>query len=242
MPLSNRLSATRPLARCLLGLACLSSLSGCGLLVVGGTAATTTVVATDRRTAGEQVDDQTIELRVSGEMNKAFGDNARVVGTAYAGRLLLVGDVPNDADRQRAVTTARGITTVRAVDDYIRVGALTPLSVRTNDTWITSKVKTQLMTTENVPFRTIKVTTERGVVYLMGKVTAAEGEVAAKVASGVSGVNKVVKLFQIVSRESLITDPGKPAPVTDTSASHPAAAPAPSPAADGGGAQPMPVQ
>lgn len=236
------LSATRPLARGLLALACLSSLSGCGLLLVGGTAATTTVVATDRRTAGEQVDDQTIELRVSSEMNKAFGEKARVVGTAYAGRLLLVGDVPTDADRQQAVTIARGITKVRTVDDYIRVGDLTPLSVRTNDTWITSKVKSQLMTTENVPFRTIKVTTERGIVYLMGKVTATEGEVAAKVVSSVSGVNKVVKLFQIVSRESLITDPGKPAPVTDTSASGPAAPPASPPAADGGGAQPMPVQ
>ncbi|WP_322997556.1 BON domain-containing protein [Castellaniella sp.] len=236
------LSATRPLARCLLTLACLSTLSGCGLLVVGGTAATTAVVATDRRTAGEQVDDQTIELRTSSEMNKAFGDKARIVGTAYAGRLLLVGDVPTDADRKQAVTIAQGITKVRTVDDYIRVGDLTPLSVRTNDTWITSKVKTELMTTENVPFRTIKVTTERGIVYLMGKVTATEGELAAKVVSGVSGVNKVVKLFQIVSRESLITDPGKPAPVTDSSASSSADAPASPPPANDAGAQPMPVQ
>ena len=242
MPLPDRLSASRSLARCLLGLACLSTLSGCGLLVVGGTAATTTVVATDRRTAGEQVDDQTIELRVSSEMNKAFGDKARVVGTAYAGRLLLVGDVPTDADRQQAVKIARGITKVREVDDYLRVGDLTPLSVRTNDTWITSKVKTQLMTTENVPFRTIKVTTERGIVYLMGKVTATEGELAAKVVSGISGVNKVVKLFQLVSRESLITDSGKPAPVTDSSASGSTAAPASTPAAGDGGAQPMPVK
>src|SRR5690606_33181461 len=128
-------------------------------------------------------------------------------------------DVPTDADRQQAVSIARGITKVHSVDDYIRVGDLTPLSVRTNDTWITSKVKSQLMTTDNVPFRTIKVTTERGIVYLMGKVTATEGELAAKVTSSITGVNKVVKLFQIVSRESLITDDGKPAPVTDSSSS-----------------------
>jgi len=229
---------TRPLARCLLSLACLACLSGCGLLVVGGTAATTALVATDRRTAGEQVDDQTIELRVSSEMNKAFGDKARIAGMAYAGRLLLVGDVPTDADRQQAVDIARAITKVREVDDHIRVGDLTPLSVRTNDAWLTSKVKSQLVAADNVPFRTIKVTTERGIVYLMGKVTATEGELAAKVASGITGVNKVVKLFQIVSRESLITDPGAPAPVTDSSASSTAA----SPAGDAGGAQPMPVQ
>ncbi|MGB6242335.1 MAG: BON domain-containing protein [Castellaniella sp.] len=237
MTLSNRLPLT--LARCVLGVAGLSILSGCGLLIVGGTAATTAVVATDRRTAGEQVDDQTIELRASSEMNKAFGDKARIVGTSYAGRLLLVGDVPTDADRQQAVSIARGITKVHSVDDYIRVGDLTPLSVRTNDTWITSKVKSQLMTTDNVPFRTIKVTTERGIVYLMGKVTATEGELAAKVTSSITGVNKVVKLFQIVSRESLITDDGKSAPVTDSSSSSATATP---PAADGGGAQPMPVQ
>lgn len=239
MILSNRLPITRSLARCVIGLAGLSVLSGCGLLVVGGTAATTAIVATDRRTAGEQVDDQTIELRVSSEMNKAFGDKARLSGTSYAGRLLLVGDVPTEADRQQAADIARTIPKVHTVDNHIRVGDLTPLSVRTNDTWITSKVKSQLMATENVPFRTIKVTTERGIVYLMGKVTATEGELAAKVTSGITGVNKVVKLFQIVSRESLITDDGKPAPVTDSSSSSATATPT---AADGGGAQPMPVQ
>ncbi|WP_066456679.1 BON domain-containing protein [Castellaniella caeni] len=240
MPLSIRPLSPRILARCLIGAACLSSLSACGLLIVGGTAATTATVATDRRTAGEQVDDQTIELRVSSEMNKAFGDTARVVGTSYAGRLLLVGDVPSDADRERAVNIARTIPKVHSVDNHIRVGDLTPLSVRTNDTWITSKVKSQMVTTENVPFRTIKVTTERGVVYLMGKVTADEGERAAKVASSITGVNKVVKLFTLVSRESLITDPGKPAPVTDSSTS--SASTPPAPAVDSGGAQTMPVK
>lgn len=239
MPSLTRLSITRPLARGLIAFAGLSTLAGCGLLVVGGTAATTAVVATDRRTAGEQLDDQTIELRVSNEMGKAFGEKARITGTSYAGRLLLVGDVPTEADRQKAVEIARTIPKVRTIDDHIRVGDLTPLSVRTNDTWITSKVKSQLVTTEHVPFRTIKVTTERGIVYLMGKVTATEGDLATKVVSGISGVNKVVKLFQIVSRESLITDPDKPAPVTDTSTT---SAPASPPAGDSSGAQPMPVQ
>ncbi|MGA0582367.1 MAG: BON domain-containing protein [Castellaniella sp.] len=233
----------RPLARLLIGLACLATLSGCGLFVVGGAAATSAAVATDRRTAGEQVDDQTIELRVSSEMNKAFGDKARILGTSYAGRLLLVGDVPSDADRQRAETIARDISKVRSVDNYIRVGDITPLSVRTNDTWLTSKVKSQLVATEHVPFRTIKVTTERGIVYLMGKVTDEEGRLAASVASSVSGVNKVVKLFTIVARESLLVEPGKQgaAPVTDDSSS--SGASTPSPAGDsGGGAQTMPVQ
>src|SRR5690606_10027266 len=146
----------------------------------------------------EQVDDQTIELRVSSEMNNAFGDKARVLGTAYAGRLLLVGDVPTEADRQRAESLAKSIPKVTGVDNHIRVGDVTPLSVRTNDTWLTSKVKTQLVRAKEIPSRTIKITTERGVVYLMGKVTDDEGQRAAIVASGVEGINKVVKLFQIV--------------------------------------------
>ena len=234
-------ATARTLARLLIGLTCLSSLAGCGLFVLGGAAATSAAVATDRRTAGEQVDDQTIELRVSSEMNKAFGDKARINSMSYAGRLLLVGDVPTEADRQQAETIARGITKVRTVDNYIRVGDLTPLSVRTNDTWLTSKVKSQLVAADNVPFRTIKVMTERGIVYLLGKVTGEEGERAATVVSGLSGINKVVKLFTLVSRESLITEPGKQgaAPVTDSSSTGTSAPP---PAAEDGGAQTMPVQ
>ncbi|MFV0282738.1 MAG: BON domain-containing protein [Castellaniella sp.] len=233
-------SSARFYARLLICLASLATLSGCGLFIVGG-AATTAVVATDRRTAGEQVDDQTIELRVNNEMEKAFGDKARVSGMAYAGRLLLVGDVATDADRQQAETIAKGIIKVRSVDNFIRIGDITALSVRTNDTWLTSKVKSQLVTTKDVPFRTIKVTTERGIVYLMGKVTDEEGTRAATVASGISGVNKVVKLFTIVARESLITESGTQdsATATDSSSSDASAS---SPAGGDSGAQTMPVQ
>jgi osmotically-inducible protein OsmY len=240
MPVSR--ATARTLSRCLLAVCALGSLAGCGLFVVGGAAAGSAVIATDRRTAGEQVDDQTIELRVSSDMNRTFGDKARVVGTSYAGRLLLVGDVPTDADRQQAETLAHAIPKVREVDNFIRVGDLTPLSVRTNDTWITAKVKTELASTKDVPFRTIKVTTERGIVYLMGKVTADEAERAGIVASGVTGVNKVVKLFQIVARETILLNSGQSAPVTDSSSKGtPAAAPAPAPAAPSEGAQTMPV-
>lgn len=215
---------SRRLIQLSLAIAGLGSLAGCGLLLVGGTAATTAVVATDRRSAGEQVDDQTIGLRVSSEMNKVFADTARIHGTSYAGRVLLVGDVPNEADRQRAETIVQTIPKVRKIDNYIRVGDITPISVRTNDTWITSKVKSQLIQTKDVPSRTIVITTERGVVYLMGKVTDEEGQRAAIVASSIDGVNKVVKLFQIVSQASIMAEPGAtapstgdPAPVTDSS-------------------------
>lgn len=201
-----------------LALASLTTLAGCGALVVGGAAATTAVVATDRRTTGEQVEDQAIELKAGAEMRRLFPeDKARVNTISYAGLLLLTGDVPTEQDKQKAGTAAEGVEKVKKVINQLRVGDITPISVRTNDTWITSKVKTALINTKEVPSRTINVSTERGIVYLMGKVTAQESERAGKAAAGVTGVNKVVKLFQIVTPESIAAE-ASPAPVDDAGA------------------------
>lgn len=181
-------------------------LSGCGVLLVGG-AATTASVAADRRTTGEQVEDQTIELKTGAEMTRLFGDKARVVAVSYARKVLLIGDVPNEQDKAKAADAAAKVENVKEVINRLRVGEITPLSVRTNDTWITTKVRTALINAKDVPARTIVVTTERGVVYLQGKVTETEGLMAARVASTTVGVNEVIKLFQIVARETLVTDP-----------------------------------
>lgn len=201
-----------------IGLACLAALSGCGLLVVGGTAATTAVVATDRRTTGEQVEDKAIEMKSSAEMRRMFNDNARVNTTSYAGMVLLTGDVPTTQDKQKAADSAKQIEKVKQVFNEVRVGDVTPTSVRTNDTWLTSKVKTALINTKLVPSRTIVVTTERGIVYLLGRVTHDEGERAAKAAANVTGINKVVKLFDVVTPES-VASPSSPAPVEEASPS-----------------------
>lgn len=228
----------RSLLLAALAAASLCTLSGCGLLVVGGAAATTATVANDRRTTGEQVDDKTIQIKAANQLGQLVGDKGRVNSTSYAGWLLLTGDVPSEQVKQRAGDEARQIEKVKRVFNELRVGEITPLSVRTNDTWLTSKVTASLIDTKGVPTRTIIVTTERGVVYLMGKVTATEGELAAKVASGVSGVNKVVKLFEIVTPES-VQQRQTPAPVQDSTVS-PSSTPAPG--ASSGGAQAMPVQ
>lgn len=220
-----------------LAFASLATISGCGLLVVGGTAATTAVVATDRRTAGEQVEDQAIEMKVAAEMRRLFEDQARIAATSYAGLVLLTGDVPTEADKQKAQKAAAGVEKVNKVINELRVGALTPLSVRSNDTWITSKVRTALINTKEVPSRTITVQTEKGVVYLLGKVTSDEGQRAAIAASRISGVNKVVKLFEIVSPESL-ADPAAPATGTQAAATQSSASPEPA----SEGVQAMPVQ
>lgn len=217
-----------------IGLASATLLSGCGALVVGGAAAGTAIVATDRRTAGEQVEDKAIQLKIGEQLRLLFSsksDSVRYDVSSYAGRVLLVGDVPTQADKDSAGRAAKGVEKVKQVYNELRVGSVTPFSVLTNDTWLTTKVRAALIDAKNVPSRTIVVTTERGVVYLQGKVTETESQLAAKTAAGVSGVNKVVKLFEIVSRESLV---GSPAPVENKSTA-PAATPA-SPASSGSGA------
>ncbi|PLC52452.1 phospholipid-binding protein [Pollutimonas nitritireducens] len=226
-----------------LALAGITALSGCGLLVVGGTAATTASVATDRRTTGEQVEDQAIEMKVAAEMRKLFpGDNARVNVTSYGGIVLLTGDIPVGQDKERATAVAKQVEKVKNVVNELRAGEVTPISVRSNDTWLTSKVKATLINTKGVPTRTINVTTERGIVYLLGRVTAAEGQMAGTAASGVSGVNKVVKLFEIVPASSINEPIAAPAaPVqsggSTSSPSQPAGA-----GSGAGGVETMPVQ
>lgn len=210
----------------------LGALSGCAPLVVGGAAATTAVVATDRRTTGEQVEDQAIEMKAGAEMRKLVGDKGRVNVVSYAGQVMLLGDVPTEQDKQRAEELASKVEKVKRVYNQLRVGEITPISVRTNDSWLSTKVTTTLINTKDVPTRTIVVTTERGVVYLMGRLTEAESQRAGKAAAGVGGINKVVKLFEIVSEESVRVPSSSAAPVTDT----------PQPDAGSPDVQTMPVQ
>ena len=235
MAMNHRLSQLL-IATCIPAIS-LGALSGCAPLVVGGAAATTAVVASDRRTAGEQVEDQTIEMKAGSEMRKLVGEKGRVNTVSYAGNVLLMGDVPTEQDKQRAQELVSKIEKVKRVYNQLRVGEITPLSVRTNDSWLSTKVTTTLINTKDVPTRTIIVATERGVVYLLGRVTPAESERAGKAAAGVAGINKVVKLFEIVSPESLATDKSA-APVQESSA------PASDTQPDSGSAdvQTMPVQ
>ncbi len=223
-----------------LALAALTALSGCGALVVGGTAATTAMVVSDRRTAGEQVEDKSIELKVGSEMRRLFPDtqNLRISAHSYAGQVLLLGDVPSEQDKQRAAQAAQGVDKVSRVVNQLRVGDVTPTSVRSNDTWLSSKVRTTLINTKEVPSRTINVTTERGIVYLQGRVTETEGARAAKAVSAVSGINKVVKLFEIVPPES-VQQNAAPAPIEQVDTSSPNNTDA---AAEASGVQAMPVQ
>jgi osmotically-inducible protein OsmY len=152
----------------------------------------------------------------------------RINTTSYAGVALLTGDVPTQADKEEAARLVSKVDKVTRVVNELRVGEPTPLSVRSNDSWITTRVSTALLNAKDVPSRTISTTTERGVVYLLGRVTHEEGERAAIAASSVPGVNKVAKLFEYVSAESLaqpLSTNNQPSNTSGTAA--PAAEPAP---------------
>jgi len=231
-------SCIRPL---LLAMLLTGSLSACAPLLVGGTAVTAAMVASDRRTAGEQLEDNVIEMKIASDVRALFPKDSpvRINATSHAGVVLLTGDVPTQTDRQRAEDATRRVERVERVVNRLRVGDVTPFSVRSNDTWLTSKVRTNLINTKDVPSSTIIITVERGTVYLMGRVTREEAERAAQVAASLNGVNQVITVFDVVPHERIM-----PATQRNASASTDAVTPAapPPPATNSGNVQTMPIQ
>jgi osmotically-inducible protein OsmY len=209
----------RPAARTLLFAATLAAgaatLSGCIPAVLGGAAAGTAVVATDRRNSSSQLDDQNIQFKVEAAEKKKFGDSVRINANSYEGQVLLVGDVPTQAIKDEASAVAQSQEKVKSVVNQLTVGPILSLSARSNDTWISSKVRTALLNERFVPSGSISVTVDHAVVYLQGKVTATEGEYAANAVAGVGGVAKVVKLFQTISRDEAVRSSGSNSPPPD---------------------------
>ena len=173
-------------------------LTACAPVIVAG-AAGAALVATDRRSAGAQLDDQTIETKILTTVASRYGDTVHFNVTSYNGIVLLTGEVPDAAVRADIYALARGTERVRSVPDELLVGPSTDLPARTSDSYVTSKVKTRFVeASDKFSATQVKVVTERGVVYLMGLVTRAEGDAAAQIASTTSGVVRVVKLFEYV--------------------------------------------
>jgi osmotically-inducible protein OsmY len=171
-------------------------ITGCGPAFVAVGAAHVALVAVDRRTTGTQIDDQTIELKILTEAGSKWGGDVHLNVTSYNGNVLLSGEAPTPEIRNEILQLAKRTEKVRNVYDEIVIGPVTDLGPRTNDTYLTSAVKTRLIESEEVGAIYIKVVTERSVVYLMGIVSRAEGDAAAKIAATTSGVGRVVKLFE----------------------------------------------
>ena len=183
-----------------------SALPACAPLVIGTIVAGTAIVATDRRTTGAQVDDTSIQLRISNELGTAFKSSPQQVHisvNSFERKVLLTGEVPTDQAKAQAGEIASRSQNVRTVVNELTVAPPSSLGQRTNDTTIGTKVRAQFVNTKEIPFNSVSIVTERGVVYLMGFVTEKEGEIAAHVASRVTGVQQVVKVFDYGTPEDV---------------------------------------
>tara|TARA_Y100001934_G_C12230707_1_gene715261 strand:- start:139 stop:714 length:576 start_codon:yes stop_codon:yes gene_type:complete len=178
-------------------LSVITLIQGCAA-VLGAGAATGAAVANDRRTVGTMLDDQTIEFKVLDALRSDddLWQQTHVNGTSVNNIVLLTGEAPTDELRQRIETLVHQIPKVRRVHNEIVIGAPSSLLTRSSDSWITGKVKTNLLTTDIQEATQIKVVTENGSVYLMGLVTQAEASRATDVARAVGGVQRVVKVFE----------------------------------------------
>ena len=184
-------------------LAAATALSACAPLLLGGAMFGGTMMAVDRRTSGAQVEDQGIELKGGARAREVLGGTGHVNITSYNRQVLLTGEVPSENDKA-AVEAAVGRTdNIKAIVNELAVMPNSSIGGRSNDTLITSKVKASLVDAKDLISTAFKVVTERNVVYLLGRVTEREATRAGEVASGVPGVEKVVRVFDIISEDDL---------------------------------------
>jgi osmotically-inducible protein OsmY len=174
-----------------------ASLTACVPAVIAVGVGGATMVASDRRTTGAQVDDEAIELKVSDRIRTLYGDRVHVNVSSFNGIVLLTGEVPDIGTSASAAVAAKGIEKVRSVHNELTVIAPhSELSARTNDSYITTKVKGRFVEAGKFPPNAVRVVTERAVVYLMGIVSKQEGNDAGEVAATTEGVTRVVKVFE----------------------------------------------
>jgi osmotically-inducible protein OsmY len=182
--------------------AALSSLSACAPLLVGG-AVMTGVVATDRRTAGAQLEDEAIELKVSSAVRRDLGERVHLNVTSFNRKVLLSGEARSQSDKDRAEKLAQSQENVQAVVNDLAVTTPSSVTERSKDIVITSQAKAAFIDAKDLQVNSIKVVTERGVVYLMGRVTSREAKRASDIVRGIGGVTKVVRVFDEISEEEL---------------------------------------
>ena len=212
---------TLRLTALLAAIAATTALSACAPLLLGGAIVGSSVMVTDRRTTGTQVDDQAIELKGLKRVNDTIGDRGSVSVTSYNRIVLLTGTVTNEADKGAVERAVAGIDGVKSVVNELAIGTAASFGNRSNDTLLTSKVKASMVDAKDVQVNSYKVVTERGIVYLMGRVSEREATRASDIARGVSGVQKVVRVFEVVSEAELADLQPKQAPAPAPTAGKP---------------------
>lgn len=178
-------------------LAILTLLQGCAAAVVAGTAGAVSA-ANDRRTIGSQIDDNNIEIKATLALKKVptLSDKANISVVSVNGTILLVGQVPSRDLLSQAEQAVRNSVSVKNIHNQLRIGTRIGITTQTHDTWLTSKVKTKLLTAETITGNNIKVVTENSEVFLMGLVSETEADMAVEIARHVNGVKRVVKAFE----------------------------------------------
>ena len=181
----------------------LLSLSGCFPLLLGGAVTGGVLVASDRRTSGTQLEDNTIQLKSSNRISDNLGERVHVNVTSYNRQVLLTGEVPSEQDKQLVEKVVAGVENVRAVVNELAVLGNSTLTQRSSDALVTSRVKANLVDARDLFANAFKVTTERGTVYLMGRVSQREANRATEVVTGTSGVQRLVRILEIISEDEL---------------------------------------
>ncbi len=187
-----------------------ASLSACFPVIMGG-AVMGSLVATDRRTSGAQLEDEGIELRGASRVRENLGERVHVNVNSYNRQVLLTGEVPSVQDKQLVEQVLARVENVQAVVNELAVLGNATLTQRSSDALVTGKVKAGLVDAKDLFANAFKVVTERGLTYLMGRVTQREADRATDIARSTSGVQKVVRVFEIISEDELRNLLPKPA-------------------------------
>jgi osmotically-inducible protein OsmY len=190
----------RGAAAIVLTAAAAATLTACAPIVLGG-AAVGAMVAVDRRTSGAQIEDESIELRGASRLRGALGDRAHINVASYNRQVLLTGEVASEQAKRQAEQIATRVENVKGVVNELAVMPPTSLMQRSSDTLVTGKVKASIVDDSSLTLSAFKVVTERGTVYLMGLVTAREADRATQIARHIDGVQRVVRIFEIISDE-----------------------------------------
>jgi len=210
----------RRATRLVAALALAGLFAGCAPLLVGGAVFGTGLVATDRRTAGAQLEDEGIELR-AGSRVRELATLGQISVTSYNRMVLVTGEVPGAAERTSVEEAVRKVENVRSVVNELVVAPNSTLSSRSADAVLAAKVKATLLDASDVQSNAFKVVTERRVVFLMGRVTEREANRGAALASQVGGVERVVKVFEIVTEKDLAGPAGSASAPISTAAPAP---------------------
>ena len=210
-PISIQAGVPRLLTTVALGFALCGSLSACFPVVMGG-AVMGSLVATDRRTSGAQLEDEGIELRAANRVRENLGERGHVNITSYNRRVLITGEVPNAQDKQLVEQVVSRVENVQSVVNELAELGNTTLTQRSSDALVTGRVKAGMVDAKDIFASAFKVVTERGTTYLMGRVTQREADRATEITRASSGVQKVVRVLEIISEDELRNMLPQPAP------------------------------